>query len=177
MFHLVTDRLQLYPLDLTHLLLLQRNRNVLEEHLGWKISNMKMEAIISKEITEAMDYWVACLQEDALNYRWHTSWEIFLPVEQRSIGVVGLNGLPNELGEMVIGYSIDVNYHNKGYMTEALKELVAWAEINPRLKRMLAETPRNNLPSQKVLKKTGFEQVGIFEERDTLLWGKWNYRI
>lgn len=175
MFSLKTNRLELFPLHLSHLKLLQESRTKLEKHLGWQISNMKMADNMVEDIESAIQHWIDCIGENPTNYQWNTSWEIFLEKEKRSIGTMGFNGIPNELGETVVGYSIDNHYHNQGYMTEALTELVAWAELNPRLKRIIAETDQDNLSSQRVLKKVGFEELGIFEERNTLIFGKMNW--
>ncbi len=176
MFSLHSPRLQLIPLHLSHLYLLKQDRVKMEQALGLLPSNMQTAHWIIPEIEEAIDFWIECVENDPTNYLWHTNWEIVLTEENRSIGNTGFSGIPDEQGETLVGYSIDLNYHNQGYMTEALNELINWAKKNPKLKRILAETPRLNYSSHRVLLKNEFKQLDTHEESGLILWGRWMHR-
>lgn len=60
-----------------------------------------------------------------------------------------------------IGYWMDVDNRNKGFMTEAVKQAVSYAFYELGLHRVEASVMINNLPSQKVLEKSGFERIGL----------------
>lgn len=57
----------------------------------------------------------------------------------------------------MVGYGLDVRYHGKGYATEALLALVEWGFSHGALKTIIADTPVENIPSQRVLVKNKFE--------------------
>ena len=175
MFTLSTHRLRLIPLNLSQLRLLRQDRQLLEQKLGLQPSNMVMDKVIAEEIRDAMYFWELSIVEDHVNYPWHTTWEIILLAENRSIGNVGLSGLPDEKGETGVGYSIDLNYHNRGYMTEALKALMQWAFQNIKLKRILAETNASNFPSHRVLEKCGFHIIENPTDDGGIMWSKNSY--
>ena len=116
----------------------------------------KFDERIEKEITDAWKFWIEGVKKNPFNYTWFTRWEIILKSENKIIGSCGFKGLPNDNGEVEIGYMIKPSYQNNGYMTEALKEMVRFSFMHQRVKHVLAETPQDNFPSHKVLIKNGF---------------------
>lgn len=73
------------------------------------------------------------------------------------IGNGGFKGLPSEDGTVEVGYSLLEGYQGKGYATEGVRALVAWAFQNPRVRRVIAETAMDGASSQGVLRKNGFD--------------------
>jgi ribosomal-protein-alanine N-acetyltransferase len=73
------------------------------------------------------------------------------------IGNGGFKGLPSEDGTVEVGYSLLEGYQGKGYATEGVRALVAWAVQNPRVRRVVAETAMDGASSQGVLRKNGFD--------------------
>ncbi|MBU3187926.1 GNAT family N-acetyltransferase [Clostridium estertheticum] len=63
-----------------------------------------------------------------------------------------------------IGYSMDEEEQNKGYMKEAVKLAVTYAFEELELHRVEASTLINNEKSQRVLKICGFKELGISEK-------------
>ncbi|MBX4267567.1 GNAT family N-acetyltransferase [Clostridium estertheticum] len=63
-----------------------------------------------------------------------------------------------------IGYSMDEEEQNKGYMKEAVKLVVTYAFEELELHRVEASTLINNEKSQRVLKNCGFKELGISEK-------------
>ena len=64
-----------------------------------------------------------------------------------------------------LGYFIGENYWNKGIMTEAIKEMVAYAFTNfPQLRKIYATPFDFNIASQKVLQKARFEREAILKQ-------------
>jgi len=88
---------------------------------------------------------------------WFTYWLIVVRDEGVGAGMVGFKGVPNSLGEVEIGYGIDPLFQNMGYMTEAVKAMVAWAFKNPACKVVTAILSKpDNFASHRVLEKSGF---------------------
>ena len=63
-----------------------------------------------------------------------------------------------------IGYGIDEEYQGHGYATEAVKAAVKWAFSKPEVNAVEAETDPDNIASQKVLEKCGFQPNGEMGE-------------
>ncbi|HOY31150.1 MAG TPA: GNAT family N-acetyltransferase [Bacteroidales bacterium] len=97
---------------------------------------------------------IADISKDTLFY---TMWIIIEKNQKAIIGGICFHGEPNEYGEVEIGYGIDIEYRNMGYMTETISGVIQWAKKNKKVKSITAETESTNIPSIKVLDKNGFE--------------------
>ena len=60
-----------------------------------------------------------------------------------------------------IGYWVDGGRNGRGLATDAVAELLAYAFRDVGLHRVEAATLVDNLPSQRVLEKNGFERIGL----------------
>lgn len=166
MFEIQTPRLRLIPLDLRCLRLLKQSRQKLQQHLGLEPSDIIMDDRFRKEVVEAQEWWITQVAAHPEHFMWFTNWEIVLKAENRSIGGIGLAGKPNKNGETTTGYVIDRRYHNQGYGSESLQALARWVFRDDAAKRLLADTPKDNLASQAVLRKCGFR---LDREEDKIL--------
>lgn len=92
-------------------------------------------------------------------HHWYTYWLLLHKEEKAGIGLAGFKGAPDLEQEAEIGYGIAPSYEGRGYMTEAVSALVGWAFLQPGCRAVTAETLKQNLPSQRVLAKTGFQVV------------------
>ena len=95
---------------------------------------------------------------------WLTNWPIVNIAHKTVIGGITFKGPPNQAGEVELGYGTADAYRNKGYMTECLQALVRWALQQDGVTAVTAETAKENLPSEIVLRKNGFEHVRDTEE-------------
>jgi GNAT superfamily N-acetyltransferase len=98
-------------------------------------------------------------------------WGVFV-IDDRSSGLCvggsGFKSAPNERDEVEIGYGICHSFQGRGVATEAVIALCDFAQRGARV--VLAETDRENVASQRVLEKCGFQSVG---ETDGLMrWRK-----
>jgi RimJ/RimL family protein N-acetyltransferase len=84
-----------------------------------------------------------------------------------SVGGIGFKGAPSEAGDIEIGYGICISRHGQGIATEAV---LGMCDIARRFgaKAVIAETDLENVASQRVLVKAGFER--IVDERERLWW-------
>ena len=100
---------------------------------------------------------------------WLTYWLIKVPPAGYGAGLIGFKGTPDQSGAAEIGYGIDSDYQNQGYMTEAVKGMIQWAFQDPRCDRIIAPgTQRENLASNRVLQKVGMRVYQ--EDPETLSW-------
>lgn len=63
-----------------------------------------------------------------------------------------------------IGYGINDAFQGRGYATEAIQLSIEWAFSHLGVEAVEAETDPNNIASQKVLSKCGFEATGTIGE-------------
>lgn len=114
-------------------------------------------------------YTMEWIKEDPENYLFSTIWIIIDKDENVIVGDIGYKRKPNENGEIEIGYAVQSRYQRKGYMSEAMKEMIKWAFGYCKVKTILAETREDNEPSVKVLLKNGFTEL---KSSGNMIWWK-----
>ncbi|MEU6218346.1 GNAT family N-acetyltransferase [Streptomyces sp. NPDC047022] len=106
-------------------------------------------------------------------------WGMFALVRSedgRAVGAIGFHGTPDEEERAEIGYDLVEGARGHGYATEALCALADWAMTGDggeddatygfgfgakhSVKELLATVERTNIPSQRVVERAGFAQVG-----------------
>ena len=158
-----TGRLRLIGLHPDALEALSQGWEHLEAKLGIKSADIEIPQEFRNEMPEGIALCLARCKRHPADYAWYTNWVIVLTEETRAIGGIGWNGPPDERGEVFTGYWIDPRYHRRGYMTEAVAAMAAWAFQDPQVRAVTANTPVENIASQRVLLKNGFRQRGEFE--------------
>lgn len=88
--------------------------------------------------------------------------------EETLVGGIGFRGPPDAGGMTEVGYSMLPDFHGRGYATEALRTLLAWAFRNGSTRRIIAETYPTLYASIRVLEKTGFRRAGAGMEKGTI---------
>ena len=117
---------------------------------------------------EALGYWREPLERDSGLAGWTVwYWVEFAGEERRLVGYGGFAGAPKD-GTVEIGYSVVESAQGRGLATEACRALIAWASCDERVRRVIAHTLVEPGPSQRVLTKLGFQQVGAGAEVGTL---------
>lgn len=76
-----------------------------------------------------------------------------------AIGTIGFFGPPDADGHVMFGYGLVPGARGAGRATEAVVRLVEFCRGNPAVRAMIADTLKDNVPSQRVLVKAGFEFV------------------
>ena len=165
MIGLESKRLTLIPLEAQNLISSLEDHDKMEADLGVKVTH----TMLDDEMEYAMKVRLRKVLEDSDNYLWLTNWAVVLREENRIIGFIMIKGIPNENGEVIVGYGIEENYRRNGYATETLKSLTEWIFKNPKALSVIADTEKTNIPSHKVL-----ENLGAFKykENDELIWWK-----
>ncbi|MZQ86887.1 GNAT family N-acetyltransferase [Paenibacillus sp. 5J-6] len=82
--------------------------------------------------------------------------------DEQIVGTIGLTYVVRgPLQSCMIGYNLDQAANGKGYMTEAVKQVVRYAFEELRLHRIVGEASPKNPGSIRVLEKAGFHKEGI----------------
>lgn len=164
---LETMRLKIIPLTKEQFRLLLNGVSKLEEDMNLASSGKLLNA----DTQQAMEM----LYKESLlhphNYFWYTNWQIILKSENKAIGSMCFMKEPNCNGQVEIGYGINDDYRNNGYMTEAVICIYQWAFLQEDVSQIIAETEIDNYSSQKVLEKSGMIK---HMHRDNSIWWKIN---
>ncbi len=150
---LETDRLFIIPLSKKQLQLYIINDNSLETELQLniipRVINERVAFVINTKILPA-------LTDSSKDFMYYTFWNIIDKKLNVMVGDLCFKGEPNEKGEIELGYGTYNNFENRGYMTEAVNEIINWAFKQPHVKSILAQTHIANIASLSILKKNNF---------------------
>jgi ribosomal-protein-alanine N-acetyltransferase len=164
-----TPRLTLIPLNLHQIRLHIADNHQLEATLGLKKGHR--EAV--EPVLSIIKYFtIPRLQDPTFNPLYHTLWLAIDRQNQQVVAEAKFKGEPDETGTIEIGYGTYPAFHRKGYMTEMVSGLVTWANQQPGVLRVVADTTADNVASQKVLEKNGFR---LFDQIEDMLW--WEYTV
>lgn len=114
---------------------------------------------IAPDVKYAVEYWVSEAQtsEDILYF------SIF--VEQELVGQVLLHDLNVDTGESLVAYHLfRPQMRGQGFGTKALSLLQSYILQQTALKKLVIITSRDNLASQRIALKCGFQYVGVSRE-------------
>jgi RimJ/RimL family protein N-acetyltransferase len=76
------------------------------------------------------------------------------------MGMVGIGNKEEVDNEIEMAYFISEAYAGKGYITEAAQAVSRWALQNLQMDYLIAIVEPNNIPSQRVVEKCGFQKMG-----------------
>lgn len=97
------------------------------------------------------------LAEDPTILYWGP-WLAVLKSDGTVIGDLGFKGKPDDKGAVEIGYGLLEEYWNNGFATEAVSVMMEWA-WEQGVRKIKAETLRDNPGSIRVLEKLGLDRV------------------
>lgn len=146
--------LYLYPLNSEELSLWLNNLSLLEKNLGCKYCAEPLKGLFRDVVQSQL---ILGLSELPENWNWYTNWFLIRKSDKKIIGLLFFKGKPNEKQEVEIGYGLGKEFENQGYMTKALSGICIWANNQPGVKQIIAETKIDNYKSQKLLRRCGFE--------------------
>ena len=162
---LKTERLRLLALTAAQLALFLEDLAALELELGFPISHDNLNAVVRRAIGLKLTKMAAVEPE---LHPWYSYWLVVVEAAQLGAGLVGFKGAPDQDGKVEIGYGIAPDFRNRGYMTEAVRALLAWAFDNPACQAVFADPRQDNVASQRVLAKVGMAVCR--ETPDLQLW-------
>jgi [ribosomal protein S5]-alanine N-acetyltransferase len=99
------------------------------------------------------------LSEDPTLLGWGP-WLILNNEDGKVIGDLGFKGKPNTAREVEIGYGITPSAQNRGYATEAVREIILWVLKSNEVDKVTAECLVDNIPSIRVLEKVKMTNIG-----------------
>ena len=161
--NLKTERLYLRPLALSDAkeLFAYRSDAETNKYQGWIPKTLDdAEAFISKTSKQinVPDTWF--------------QYAIIEKHSQKLIGDIGLHFLGPENKQLELGCTLNKNYQNQGYATEALARIIAYAFIDLNKHRIMASIDPANSPSIHLVERLGFRKEAHFVE-SLYIKGRW----
>jgi RimJ/RimL family protein N-acetyltransferase len=96
-------------------------------------------------------------------------WWNWLAVDRasgRAVGSVAFAGPPGADGAVLVGYAMYGEFEGRGYATEAVRAMVAWAFGQPGVREVRALAPVWNTPALRVAENVGMRPVASQEDDD-----------
>ncbi|MBR4800420.1 MAG: GNAT family N-acetyltransferase [Clostridia bacterium] len=155
-----TERLTLFPYTKENLALFNSDLAGFEREFGVEYQGEELDHLLTGFL-KRLEKEIA---EDEANYLFFTEFLIVLKSTSHIIGSIDFKYVPRD-GLTEVGYGLNEKYSGNGYMTEALGAFLKFGKALG-VKVVRADTLKDNLRSQNVLKKCGFH----FLKEDGNLW-------
>lgn len=168
--NLHTSRLLIKPLSANQLDLYLQGENAYEIQENLVVNHRTVSPTVAAMVREKTLPLIRLAKNDS--YLFITFWIVVDKTINTIVAELGFKGAPDASGCIEIGYGTIPGFTGNGYLTEALGVMIHWAETYPGLRKILAETQKNNLASIRVLQKNRFVQI---EQRGDMIW--WEYRL
>lgn len=149
---LQTGRLDIIPLTLPQLGLWLDDLDALEAELACRYRAQPLDSAFGEVVRVQME----TARSDGGNHLFYTFWLLLRREDRAVVGSAVFKGPPGEGGEVEVGYGLGDGFGGRGYMTEAVRALCAWALEQPGVRAVTAETNPDSAASQNVLKRCGF---------------------
>jgi len=83
---------------------------------------------------------------------------------RKLIGFIDIKNIDWKIPKAEIGYYIDSNYDGRGIASNALKIMVDYSFDTLKINKLFIRTTKDNIGSQKVAEKNGFEKEGYIRQ-------------
>ena len=157
---LETERLVLFPYTAENLALFNTDLERFEELYGVKYRGEELDHLLTGFLKK-LEMEIA---DDPENYLFFTEFLIVMKENSHIIGSIDYKYVPKD-GVTEVGYGLNPVYEGHGYMSEALSAFLEFGK-SLGIKRVMADTLKDNVRSQNVLKRCGFS----FLREDKNLW-------
>ena len=144
-------------IETKRLLLRRLDNNDAEEVLGLRGNPETMKYIprpLAKTIEDALEH-IAMIEDKIVNNT-GINWGITIKGNPKIIGIIGHYRISPENHRAEIGYMSFPKFNGKGYMSEAIKAVVAYGFEQMNLHSIEAIIDPENIASERVLQKNGF---------------------
>ena len=146
-------------MNTNRLILRNRTRKLIIEMLTY--SQDQQMLFFGFETKEQLEYKLARIKKGLSN---NIDYRIFDLIEKKNntvIGSCGFHKWVKDHSRSEIGYEIHSKYQNKGYMSEAIKEVINYGFNKMKLNRIEALVDPENENSIRILEKNSFLKEGV----------------
>jgi Acetyltransferases, including N-acetylases of ribosomal proteins len=158
-----TNRLYIVPLTAEQFRWWIDDISFLEKNLNCIYQAEPLEGVFLDILRSQLEITI----NDKTNYLYHTFWLLIRKTDRIIVGAADFKDIPDENGEVEIGYGLGKAFEHCGYMTEAVAAMCGWALAQDGISHVIAETDADNPASQNILKRCGFS---IYKQAATYWW-------
>jgi RimJ/RimL family protein N-acetyltransferase len=151
---ILTDRLELVPMTLPIVVavLEGRRRTEIEALVGAEMPwSWPGRALVEQAFRASLD----AIRADPETRLWGDRLMITRETPRRVVGSVVFHGRPDAEGRCEISYGVEETSQKRGFATEALRAVIAWALAQPECRIIEARTTPWHKGSSRVLEKIG----------------------
>ena len=156
-----TERLVLFPYTKDNLALFNSDLPGFEREFGVKYIGEELDHLLTGFLLKLEKE----IADDENNYLFFTEFLIVLKENDTIIGSIDYKYIPID-GVTEVGYGMNTKFEGHGYMTEALTAFLRFGK-SLGIKKVRADTLKDNVRSQNVLKRCGFS---FLYEKENLWW-------
>jgi len=157
-----TERLDLIPLETAALdALLAGDVGRLESVTGVRFAEAAAPPYMAEALPVVRDRLRAAPEE-----RLWWNWLIVRRETAEAVGSVAFAGPPDAAGAVLIGYAMYPAFEGRGYATEAVRAMIAWAFGQSGVREVRALAPVWNTPALRVAENVGMRPVASDEDDD-----------
>ena len=158
-----TERLELILLTPNQLKLWIEDIPTLERELDCSYKAELMEGFFLEIVKGQYEI----TRKDPNNYLWHSFFFLVRKDDRVVVGSADFKDIPNQNGEVEIGYGLGKEFERSGYMTEAVKAMCELALKQEGVRNIIAETDLDGFASQRILERCGFKN---YKQEETIWW-------
>ncbi|MEO8575734.1 MAG: GNAT family N-acetyltransferase [Gemmatimonadales bacterium] len=163
-----TEDLHLFPQRPECILALIEDPERYESLVGFPAAPGLREFFVSDEVSSE---WLASLRTPADADPWRFGFAVVHRESRAVVGSGGFKGPPDAEGMVEIAYGIVPTFQLRGFATQVAAALTAHAMENDSVRIVRAHTMPEPNPSNSVLKKCGFSNMGeVVDPDDGLVW-------
>lgn len=115
-----------------------------------------------------LSFHLKSIQSNAAELLWRIRL-VVLRSNRTVIGSINLKGLPDEYGTVEIGWGVSPEYRRHGIAVEAVEAVIEWVCSQPKVQRVIATIPADNIASIRVAERLGMNATGGFR-RNLPVW-------
>jgi len=161
-------RIELRPFSPGDLLALIEGTDAFQRSFGGPAADGLRSFYVSGEVSEK---WLDQLRQTPQADPWTLGFAVVERASGLVIGSAGFKGPPDAEGVVEAAYGIVPPFEGKGFATEALRGLVAFASRDHRVRVLRAHTLPTENASTRVLSKNGFHKLGeVIDPEDGRVW-------
>lgn len=120
------------------------------------------------EARAGLSFHLKALQKDSAELLWRIRLIVWRS-NRTVIGSINLKGLPDENGTVEIGWGVSPEYRRQGIAVEASEAVIEWVCSQPKVRRIIATIPPDNIASIHVAERLGMKATGEFR-RNLPVW-------
>ena len=159
-YFISTKRLKIIPLSLFNLRLYISDYQSFCKENGLSFQ----EKVLKEPLKRALSIKIQNIEKNPSNWHYYTYWLMIDKRNKQEVGTIGFKGLPDQKGIVEIGYGTEKIFQNQGFMSEALEAFIKdFPDELSRINKIRAQVAATNLPSIRILEKSGFEMISSIE--------------